>query len=279
MLGEILLGLVPIIFLITGLILLISDLIYFLYGKEIVGKVVATEKYIARSVQRNNSRQLMFRDLIEFHFNGSSYLFFTAGKNYISRSIGSSVLIYSLKNSYEFVRLKKSYHLFLGMIFTVASLAIGYFMVYKSFDHINFLYSCILTIIALPSFHSFLKKKSKGKFSIDMLFKTQFVKREDLEGREIFWSSKELNSEKSKNAKVGLWITFVFIIFYSFIFKVCFDKLRPNEIDILKNFFFEFKDFDLLIDGMKSGPMIGFVFCLVMVPLLFHSVLYSLRRL
>ncbi|GEM_PF-5817994 len=279
MFGEIFLGLVPIIFFLTGIILIVSDIVYSLYGNEILGKVVAIEKYISRSGTHNTARQLMYRELIEFYFNGSRHLFFTAGKNYISKEIGSSVKIYSLNNSFEFVRLKKSYHLFVGGLFTLAGFGVGYFMVYKSFEHIHFLYSCILTIVATISFYNFIKKKSKGKFTIGMLFKTKFVNEEDLEGRDVFWSSKELNSEKSKNAKVGLAITFVFILFYTFIFNLCYEKLRDKEVQILKDFFFEFKNFDQLVEGLNRGPMIGFVFCLVLAPLLIHSVLYSLRRL
>lgn len=277
--SEVMLGLVPIIFFISGMTFLVRHFQYITKGKEHVGKVIAIEKYISRSGTKNRSSQLMYRSIIEFYHQGEKFLFSSAGRNYINLKIGQSVTLLMLDNNPCLIRLKNSVHILFGVVFTAASLVVGYFMVYKNFEHINFLYSCVFAIVASISFYNFLKKKSKGKFTLSELFKTQLLSEESLKGRDLFRENSQIQLEDSKNAKVGLIITFCFIGFYSFIFNICYSKITNEQFDLMKKVFYNLDGFNQILEHSNKGPMVGFLFCLLLAPFLLHSLIYSLKKL
>ena len=277
--SEIALGFVPITFTAVGLTFLVSQIYYSLYAKEYKAKVVAIEKYLSRTGTRGQSKQIMYRELIEFYHNGMRYIFASAGKNFISKEIGSTAPVLILNNNPSFVRLKRSYHYMFGFVFTVAGVLAGYFISYRKFDHINFLYSIIIAIVAVILFYKFLKVKSKGQLKLSTLFETKFIKEGDLKDRDVFWKTQDLIKEKSKNARVGLIITLVFGALYLLLFNGCYQKLKTEEIELIKTTLTKFEGFEVLLNHSNNGPIIGFLACLVIGPLLIHSILYSLKRL
>ncbi|CBW25512.1 putative membrane protein [Halobacteriovorax marinus SJ] len=277
--SEVFLGLVPITFFITALLLILSDLFYRRYGKLIKGRVIAIEKYISRSGSRNQTRQLMYRDLIEFSQGSDTYKFVTHGSSYMSGKLNQNVDIFILNNDPNFIRTKRVSHLLIGLAFLLASGLSFYFAVWKSFQLINFYYSILLSILLPTLFYFFLKKKSKGQFQLSDLFKTKFLSDEEIGKRDLLQSIKQLEGENSKNAKVGLLVTLVFFIFYFCIFSFSYKQLSGEEVLLLKGAIYNFENFELLLKSPNQGPVIGVLFCLFSAPLFLHSFLYSLKKL
>lgn len=273
------LGLISSTFCFVGGSFLIYKYFFKNHGKVLRGSVVGIEKFLSRST-KNQSKQTMYRPLIQYYFKGSNYKFVGHGRNEIVYRIGQPVKVYSLEKGPEYVMLDSSVYNIFGGAFFIGGCVSGYIFFFKSgVAEQTLLGLGLIYLVGLIAITLFLKSKGFLSLIMDGLLKTKLETDETLKGREIFTSKSNIQKERSKNAYLGLIITSVFTLFDSVALYICYNKLTSEQQSLLWDTFSNFELIPELLEVAKQGPLAGVLITLFMLPLMLHSFLYSLKKL
>tara|TARA_B100001971_G_scaffold215182_1_gene259063 strand:- start:7585 stop:8478 length:894 start_codon:yes stop_codon:yes gene_type:complete len=217
------------IFTLIGLLFFKKYSYYKKHGNMIRGSVIGIEEYTSRSGS-NNSRSTYYAPIIEFPFEGKSYLFKDGGSsNGLSKyKIGQSVKLLSHPKGPEYIFLPGGVNNIFAYAFTLmglGALGFGFYNLYKSVTNpkgfqLDLFDIVPLVMMVFAGVSICLKaKKAKSKLkkkSIDFDFnKEKLFSREDLKDKKVFYTNHEIKAINQKHEGIAFIISVVYFILIS----------------------------------------------------------------
>ncbi len=270
--------LVGTVFFIFGGLLLLVNIHFYQNGKILSAKIIGIEKYITTG--QKNKRQLMYRPLIEYHFNGALVRFSTSiGTNSISYRIGEKVKVLSLHKGAEYVRLNSKLWWVFPSVFFLAGFAMcfGYFMSNQS--SMNKIIVVVVVTCAIAFGHYRLKSKGLLDKIVDDFLKAKLEDDETLVGRDIFLSQNDILSENKNNFKIPMLITSILLGLSSYGIHFFYQTMKPKSIEYIHKVLENPQMLESFKAYTADQALLGFVLCIIFSPLFIYSVLYQYRKL
>jgi hypothetical protein len=273
------LGIISIPFCLISLYFIGTHLQFRLYGKKVLGKVHAYEKYISttRTSGSGASSQLMYAPLYKFNFMGQDYFFFGAGSNYFPYEIGDELDLYILGNNPKNVRPNNKVYPLFGFLFGCFGFGAQYF--YHSsakISGIEHLYPLVIALLVPYAIYYRLKQKGLIKEIVKSHFEnSSMVTLEEIKDRDIFFENLDIEKEEAKTHKLGLIVTLVFACFMAFGGLHAWHRLNYN----IKKIILSFEKLERLLQHKEDPMLILLAFCSVMGIMLIYSMIFSLRKI
>lgn len=263
-----LLGTIGSIFILTALGLFAIQLYYLTNAKRLPGKIIAIERYQSDTGHAHEKiEQTYYRALYEYHYNGEKVWFVGAGSNKIDQQIGSQVEILGLKRGPEFCA-PKTYtsSIFAAFFGFVGTIAIG--ISWREFSNWELrltpiFFTLTLSIIIMLT----LKRKGLLHVVVDGLIKqSQLETIESLKGREIYWSSAEINIIKKKHAESAIIVSSLFLLVSSGLTFFLWSRLPAEVMG------------QTLQQQLEAPEFVGFLVTLAFTLISLASCIHSLLR-
>jgi hypothetical protein len=279
-----------VIFLFVGFIFLsIAGLIlyqkwYFIKNADAQKGLVVAIEQVERKSSRNSG--VIYYPIIEYTFNGETYLFKSGGSNIIQHKIGQSVNILSFPDGPEYVMLRKDNSITIAIIFALFSLIgiILYFTQSNSSNEVKVVLTLIAALIPflIPKYIKYkLKKKgidSEKVFNIKQ--SANLITKKELEKSTVLWEQNEVSKVLNKWDKQTFIITMIFLSLSIWGTYYSYTKLNQKQLEIINKLVNNY-DYPSYIVEIKnqSNELILFSILFIFSLLMFYSFIYSLRRL
>ena len=281
------------IFTFIGALFLKKYLFYKKHGSMIRGTVIGVEEYVSTNTNKQSSTY--YAPIIEFSFNGATYLFKDGGSsNGLGKyRIGQSVKLLSHAKGPEYIYLIGG----VGNIFLIVFIILGLILIAVGivnlidevtspkgfqFDWFGFIPLIIFFFVGggiIKKIREF-QKKTGEKVEFDFNKET-LIKRKDLKGKNVYYTQGEIKAKLSKFNQSALLISGVYFIGMSTLLYYYWndqsDAFKNSVLDILKDIdrWWEFINY---LSPRVNNDFFGLLIILFFFLTSVHSLTYSLRK-
>lgn len=265
------------IFCLFGGLFLLVNLYFKNHGKVLRGSVIGIERYISKG--RKRSRSVMYRPLIEYHFNGKAIIFNTSiGTNSIRYRIGEKVKVLSLNKGPEYVRLNSIlWWTFPAVFFGIGLILVAaYILGSESYQAKTFTIFVFLTVLLVAYFR--LKSKNLIERLVDTALQVKIEDIESMKGREIFFNESDIEQETQKYSKISLIITSVFLFASSYGVHHFYQSMTERSLDYLFSLMERPENLAIINSYTNDKSMLLFLICSFFTLVLSYSAIYQYKK-